>query len=77
MLTAAIRLYYVKSDVEERTFRPIVREETEPLDRDRAPVRRLGDAARAAARPDGARRCGIRRRPDETLEVCKMNAETP
>src|SRR6202795_4514481 len=31
ILTAAIRLYVAKSDGEERTFRPIVREETEPL----------------------------------------------
>src|SRR5271165_7240422 len=31
VLTAAIRLYVAKSDGEERTFRPIVREETEPL----------------------------------------------
>ena len=31
LLTAAIRLYVAKSDGEERNFRPIVREETEPL----------------------------------------------
>src|SRR3981189_1886595 len=31
IMTAAIRLYVAKSDGEERTFRPIVREETEPL----------------------------------------------
>lgn len=31
MLTAAIRLYVAKSDGEERTFRPIVREDNEPL----------------------------------------------
>ena len=31
MLTAAIRLYVAKSDGEERTFRPLVREEAEPL----------------------------------------------
>jgi len=31
LLTAAIRLYVAKSDGEERTFRPIMREETEPL----------------------------------------------
>jgi hypothetical protein len=31
MLTAAIRLYVAKADGEERTFAPIVREETEPL----------------------------------------------
>jgi hypothetical protein len=31
MLTAAIRLYVAKADGEERTFAPIVREESEPL----------------------------------------------
>jgi hypothetical protein len=31
MLTAAIRLYVAKSDGEERTFRPIVRDDNEPL----------------------------------------------
>jgi hypothetical protein len=31
ILTAAIRLYVAKSDGEERTFRPIVREDNEPL----------------------------------------------
>src|ERR1700723_2222417 len=31
ILTAAIRLYVAKSDGEERTFRPIIPEETEPL----------------------------------------------
>jgi hypothetical protein len=31
LLTAAIRLYVAKSDGEERTFRPLVREDSEPL----------------------------------------------
>jgi hypothetical protein len=31
LLTAAIRLYYAKADGEERTFSPVVREETDPL----------------------------------------------
>jgi hypothetical protein len=31
LLTAAIRLYVAKSDGEERTFAPIIREEIEPL----------------------------------------------
>jgi hypothetical protein len=31
MMTAAIRLYVAKSDGEERTFRPIVRDDNEPL----------------------------------------------
>ena len=31
LLTAAIRLYYMKADVEERTFSPIIREKTDPL----------------------------------------------
>ena len=30
-MTAAIRLYVAKSDGEERTFRPIVRDDNEPL----------------------------------------------
>jgi len=31
IMTAAIRLYVAKSDGEERTFRPIVRDDNEPL----------------------------------------------
>jgi hypothetical protein len=31
LLTAAIRLYFAKADGEERTFRPVIREEVEPL----------------------------------------------
>ena len=31
LLTAAIRLYYMKADVEERTFSPVIREQTDPL----------------------------------------------
>jgi hypothetical protein len=31
LLTAAIRLYVAKSDGEERTFAPVVREESDPL----------------------------------------------
>jgi hypothetical protein len=31
LLTAAIRLYVAKSDGEERTFTPVVREESDPL----------------------------------------------
>jgi hypothetical protein len=31
LLTAAIRLYVAKSDGEERTFAPVVRESTDPL----------------------------------------------
>ena len=31
ILTAAIRLYVAKSDGEERTFAPVVREESDPL----------------------------------------------
>jgi hypothetical protein len=31
LLTAAIRLYVAKSDGEERTFTPVIREESDPL----------------------------------------------
>ena len=31
LLTAAIRLYFAKADGEERTFRPVIREEVDPL----------------------------------------------
>ena len=31
LLTAAIRLYFAKADGEERTFRPLIPEEVEPL----------------------------------------------
>ena len=31
LLTAAIRLYYAKADGEERTFSPVIREQTDPL----------------------------------------------
>jgi hypothetical protein len=31
LLTAAIRLYYFKADVEERTFLPVIRETNDPL----------------------------------------------
>ncbi len=54
LLTAAIRLYVAKADGEERTFSPIIREDDRSDDGDRGAVRRVGAAARAAARPDGA-----------------------
>jgi len=31
LLTAAVRLYYMKADGEERTFSPVIRETTDPL----------------------------------------------
>jgi hypothetical protein len=53
LLTAAIRLYVAKSDGEERTFRPIMREETEPLTATEL-LSAVSELLRGvAARPDG------------------------
>ena len=54
LLTAAIRLYYMKSDGEERTFAGHPRADRS-IDRDRGSDRGVGAVACVASRADGAR----------------------
>jgi hypothetical protein len=70
LLTAAIRLYYMKADVEERTFSPIVREQIDPL----TPTEVLSAVSEILrALKLGPMELGLwfRRRPDEPIDDSK------
>jgi len=67
LLTAAIRLYYMKADVEERTFSPVIREKTDPLTATEV-LSAVSEILRALKLGPMELALWFRRRPDERLE---------
>jgi hypothetical protein len=70
LLTAAIRLYYMKADVEERTFSPIIREQTDPLTATEV-LSAVSEILRALKLGPMELGLWFRRRPDERIEDLK------
>jgi hypothetical protein len=66
LLTAAIRLYYMKADVEERTFAPIIREQSDPLTPTEV-LSAVSEILRAVKLGPMELALWYRRRPDEPL----------
>jgi hypothetical protein len=71
LLTAAIRLYYMKADVEERTFSPVIREQTDPLTATEV-LSAVSEILRALKLGPMELALWFRRRPDERLEDLKL-----
>ena len=67
LLTAAIRLYYMKADVEERTFSPVIREQTDPLTATEV-LSAVSELLRALRLGPMELALWFRRRPDERIE---------
>jgi hypothetical protein len=67
LLTAAIRLYYMKADAEERTFAPIIREQTDPLTATEV-LSAVSEILRALRLGPMELALWYRRRPDEKIE---------
>jgi len=67
LLTAAIRLYYMKADGEERTFAPIVPEKTDPLTATEV-LSAVSELLRALRLGPMELALWYRRRPDEKIE---------
>ena len=67
LLTAAIRLYYMKADVEERTFAPIIREKDDPLTPTEV-LSAVSEILRAVKLGPMELALWYRRRPDERIE---------
>jgi len=67
LLTAAIRLYYMKADGEERTFAPIIREKTDPLTATEV-LSAVSEILRALRLGPMELALWYRRRPDERVE---------
>jgi hypothetical protein len=67
LLTAAIRLYYMKADVEERTFAPVIREQTDPLTATEV-LSAVSEILRALKLGPMELALWYRRRPDETID---------
>jgi len=67
LLTAAIRLYYMKADVEERTFSPVIREQTDPLTPTEV-LSAVSEILRALKLGPMELALWFRRRPDEPIE---------
>ena len=67
LLTAAIRLYYMKSDGEERTFAPVIREQTDPLTATEV-LTAVSELLRALRLGPMELGLWFRRRPDGTLD---------
>ncbi len=72
LLTAAIRLYYMKADVEERTFSPVIREKTDPLTATEG-LSAVPELLRAVKLGPMELAPWFRRRPDERLEDFKLD----
>ena len=70
LLTAAIRLYYMKADVEERTFAPIIREQADPLTATEV-LSAVSEILRALKLGPMELALWFRRRPDEPIEDSK------
>jgi hypothetical protein len=70
LLTAAIRLYYMKADVEERTFSPIIREQTDPLTATEV-LSAVSEILRALKLGPMELGLWFRRRPDEPIDDSK------
>jgi hypothetical protein len=66
LLTAAIRLYVAKSDGEERTFAPVVREESDPLTATEV-LSAVSELLRALRLGPMELALWYRRRPDENI----------
>ena len=67
LLTAAIRLYYMKADVEERTFAPVIREQTDPLTATEV-LSAVSELLRALKLGPMELALWYRRRPDEPMD---------
>ena len=67
LLTAAVRLYYMKSDVEDRTFAPVIREQTDPLTATEV-LTAVSELLRALHLGPMELGLWFRRRPDEKLD---------
>ena len=67
LLTAAVRLYYMKSDGEERTFAPVIREQTDPLTATEV-LTTVSELLRALRLGPMELALWFRRRPDEKLD---------
>lgn len=67
LLTAAIRLYYMKADGEERTFAPVIREQTDPLTATEV-LSAVSEILRALKLGPMELALWFRRRPDDRLE---------
>ena len=67
LLTAAIRLYVAKSDGEERTFVPIIREHSDPLTATEV-LSAVSEILRALKLGPMELALWFRRRPDEPIE---------
>jgi hypothetical protein len=67
LLTAAIRLYYMKADVEERTFAPIIHEQTDPLTATEV-LSAVSEILRALKLGPMELALWYRRRPDEPID---------
>jgi hypothetical protein len=66
LLTAAIRLYVAKSDGEERTFTPVIREESDPLTATEV-LSAVSELLRALRLGPMELALWYRRRPDEQI----------
>jgi hypothetical protein len=75
LLTAAIRLYYMKADVEERTFAPIIREKIDPLTATET-LSAVSEILRALRLGPMELALWFRRRPDESAEGLTANEDT-
>ena len=71
LLTAAIRLYYMKADVEERTFSPVIRETTDPLTATEV-LSAVSELLRALKLGPMELALWFRRRPDERIDDLKL-----
>lgn len=72
LLTAAVRLYYMKADAEERTFAPIVREQTDPLTATEV-LSTVSELLRALHLGPMELALWFRRRPDERFDDVKSD----
>jgi len=70
LLTAAVRLYYMKADVEERTFSPVIREQTDPLTATEV-LSAVSELLRALKLGPMELALWFRRLPDEPIEELK------
>ena len=72
LLTAAIRLYYMKADGEERTFAPVIREQADPLTATEV-LSAVSELLRALRLGPMELALWFRRRPDEPLHDIELD----